>query len=129
MLTPKAPETSFELYTALGGLFGEGDREQALVLVLLRLAQEVEALRTALMDPATPEAVRARYREAWAQTAVLGHDAAGPTGGTEKVLRRFFPWEEHGPFGPEQLMMERLGFSPEEKAALVAQMEEAQQRT
>jgi hypothetical protein len=124
------PKTSYELYRALAEHYHQGTSNAALVTLLFRLTVEVEALREALSSPETPEAVRQVYRQAYARTAVLAHNAAGPTGGAEKILRKFFPREasdDH--FASELAMMKRLGATPEEQQALRDKMEEVEMYT
>lgn len=126
------PSTSHEVYRALALRYGRDPFHAALVQLLFRLSSEVEALREALSSPETPEAVREVYRQAYARTAVLSHNAAGPLGGPEKVLRRFFPAEEaqaHERFHSEVEMMKRLGATPEEQQALRDKMEEVEMYT
>jgi hypothetical protein len=130
MSSPDRPATSYEIYSALAQHYSLGPTHPGLVTLLFRLTMEVEALREALSSPETPESVRQAYREAYKRTAVLSHNAAGPTGGTEKVLRTFFPWEaREDRFNAELEMMKRLGASPEELEALRDKMEEVEMYT
>jgi hypothetical protein len=97
----------------------QGPAQAAVVTLLYRLTMEVEALREALSSPQTPDAVRAAYRRAYERKAVESHNSAGPTGGTEKILDRFFPWEAADDrFAPELVMMARLGATLEEQQEL-----------
>jgi hypothetical protein len=73
--------------------------------------------------------VRDAYRAAYARIAVLSHNAAGPTGGEEKILRRFFPREGGDRFAAEVAMMQRLGATPEEQQAMKAKLEEVETYT
>jgi hypothetical protein len=124
MSSPENPNTSWAIYHALGQQFMQGGSQASLAMLLLRLITEVEALREALSRPETPEAVRQSYREAYARIAVLSHNAAGPSGGAEKLLRRFVPPNTPTDrFAPELAMLERLGASEEDKQALRAEME------
>lgn len=68
----------------------------------------MEALREALSSPDTPESVRQSYREAYARIAVLSHNAAGPSGGLQKILARYFPRDRAGheaEYTTERMMM------------------------
>jgi hypothetical protein len=131
MTPPEDPMSSWAIYQALTKQFMQGGSQMHLVTVLHRLLVEVEALREALSSPETPEAVRAAYRQAYERTASLSHNAAGPTGGVEKVLARFFPSEtktdrsgtNKGRFASEMAMMDRLGASEEDKQALREELE------
>lgn len=124
------PKTSYEMYRAMAEHYYQGTSNAALVKLLFRLTMEIEALREALSSPETPEAVREAYRQAYGRTAVLSHNAAGPTGGAEKVLREFYPWEASDDrFASEMAMMKRLGATPEEQQALRDKMEEVEMYT
>jgi hypothetical protein len=124
MTPPEDPNTSWAIYKALGQQFMQGGSQASLVTLILRLIMEVEALREALSSPETPEAVRESYRQAYARIAVLAHNAAGPSGGAEKLLRRFVPPNTPADrFAPELAMMARLGASEEDREALRAEME------
>jgi hypothetical protein len=130
MSASDAANTVWAAYRALGEQFARGGSNAALAMLLLRLMVEVEALREALASPETPEAVRQSYRQAYARIAVLSHNAAGPFGGTEKVLRRFLPSDgEAGRFAPELAMLARLGASAEEQQALRDKLEEVEMYT
>ena len=125
-----SPKTSFELYYEMAKQYSQSPFNAALVTLLFRLTTEVEALREALSSPETPESVREAYRQAYARTAVLSHNSAGPSGGTEKVLRKFFPRENSDDrFTSELAMMKRLGATPEELQALRDKMEEVEMYT
>jgi len=118
------PNNAREIYQALFEYFGKGSSEATLVMIISRLMIEVEALREALASPETPEAVRQAYRQAYERTAVLSHNAAGPTGGMEKVLRRFFPHKTDSErFSSEMAMLERLGASSAEQQAIREELE------
>jgi hypothetical protein len=131
MTPPEDPISSWTIYRALSEQFMQGGTQTQVVMLLMRLLIEVEALREALSSPETPEAVRVAYRKAYERIATLSHNAAGPSGGVEKVLRQFFPTDPKalrlGPskdrFAPEMVMMDRLGASEEDKQALREQME------
>jgi hypothetical protein len=130
MSLPELPKTSYEMYRALAEHYSLGPSNAALVALLFRMTMEIEALREALSSPATPEAVREAYRHAYARTAVLSHNSAGPTGGAEKVLRQFLPWEASDDrFCSELVMMKRLGATPEEQQALRDKLEEVEMYT
>jgi len=116
--------SSWAIYQALLKQFMQGGSQVHLITVLMRLLTEVEALREALSSPETPEAVRAAYRKAYERTASLSHNSAGPSGGMEKVLARFFPeGTPTGRFPSEMAMMDRLGASEEDKQALYEHLE------
>ncbi|HVH44821.1 MAG TPA: hypothetical protein VM925_20850 [Labilithrix sp.] len=124
---------SIEMWKALAGHTQSTDG-WALTELVLRLAMEVEALRSALTDPRVPAEVRIAYREAYASTALLSHDATGPTGGSEKVLRKYFPHEpqdgtEREDIAGELAMLARLGADEVARSAHAAMAEEAEQYT
>lgn len=124
------PKTSYQMYHAMAQHYYQGPSNAALVTLLFRMTMEIEALREALSSPETPEAVREAYRHAYARTAVLSHNAAGPTGGAEKVLRKFYPWEDsEDRFASKLEMMKRLGATEEEQQALRDKMEEVEMYT
>lgn len=124
MSTSDPPNTAREIYQALFDYFGKGSSEATLVMLVFRLMIEVEALREALSSSDAPEHVRQSYRLAYERTAVLSHNAAGITGGMEKVLRRFFPQGTGSErFVPEMAMMERLGATSEDLQALRDELE------
>ncbi|MCY1083624.1 hypothetical protein [Archangium lansingense] len=130
MNAPDRPKTSYEMYRAMAEHYHQGPSHAALVTLLFRMTMELEALREALSSPQTPESVREAYREAYKRTAVLSHNAAGPTGGAEKILREFLPWEgSDDRFASEMAMMKRLGTTPEEQQALREKMEEVEMYT
>ena len=124
MSTTDTPNTAREIYQTLFDYCGKGSSEATLVMMLLRLMFEVEAMREALSRPDTPESVRQSYRQAYERTAVLSHNAAGFTGGMEKVLRRFVPQgTDSERFVPEMAMLERLGATPLEMQTLRDELE------
>ncbi|KFE66226.1 hypothetical protein [Hyalangium minutum] len=122
--------TSWELYRHLAEIHERGSPEAGLVVLLSHLLTEVEALREALSSPETPEAVRQSYRQAYERIAVLSHNSAGPSGGVEKIIRRFVPDKTHTDrFAPELKMMERLGATKQEQQALREEMEKVEMYT
>jgi hypothetical protein len=124
MSSPEETINSWAIYRALGEQFAQGGAQAPLAMLLLRLITEVEALREALSSPETPEPVREAYRQAYERIAVLSHNAAGPAGGAEKVLRRFVPPSTPvDRFAPEMAMLARLGASEKDQQALRAEME------
>jgi len=124
MTPPEDPSSSRAVSQALTQQFMQGGSQMYLVMVLMRLLVEVEALREALASPETPEAVRAAYRKAYERTASMSHNSAGLTGGMEKVLSCFFPsGTRTGRFPSEMEMMERLGASQEDLQALLEHLE------
>jgi hypothetical protein len=119
--------TSFTCYLDLAQHTRLGASHHTVVELLLRLCTEVEALRQALADPRVPAGVRASDRDAHARTVTLAHDAAGPTGGREKILRSYFNREPDAHrLDPELTMAARLGAGPEEVEALRATLEEVE---
>ncbi len=130
MPTTPFPASARELHAALFAHYSQGGGASAVVTVLVRLLVEVEALREALSHPDTPQAVRQCYREAYARVAVLSHNAAGLSGGMEKVLERFVPESVPGQsYASEMGMLERLGATAEQRREVGAEMELAQQFT
>lgn len=130
MTEPKIPNSSWELYRALMEQFSKSPSEAALAFLVARLMMEVEALREALSSPSTPEAVRQSYRQAYERIAVLSHNSAGPSGGEEKIIRRFVPDQTRTDrFAPELTMLQRLGGTAEEQQTLREAMEEVEMYT
>ena len=126
------PKTSVELWKQLGELYSTAPQVWPVVEIVVALAREVDALRTALSDPRVPEPVRLAYREAYAAASLRSHDAGGPTGGWEKTLRRLFPLpaadgsaEDLG----ELALLERLGLSADERARHQARLREVEMNT
>ena len=128
-------------------LCGGGDsaaRLSVLSRLVVDLLVEVEALSGALAashagaasgpthqgydTPCHDEALtdgEGAYPGAYVDAAYVLHNAAGPTGGVEKLLARFYP---DGAAGPrEALMLRRLGFSEAEIDRFVAAAEQAGQ--
>lgn len=83
-----------------------------LVAVVMDLMMEVEALRRAI-------ASASGYPEAYRSTALLTHDASGPSTGWDKLLHRFYPEDQdaRGRAWRESLMLRRLGCSSEDLEA------------
>jgi hypothetical protein len=128
-------------------LYGAGDpaaRIDALASVVIDLLVEVEALRGAALGaqggdrgepvhggydiPCHDETLaegKGAYSAAYVDAAYVLHNAAGPTGGVEKLLARYYPAGGSGP--REALMLKRLGFSAAEVARFVAAAEHAGQ--
>lgn len=130
MTEPKIPNTSWELFRALAEHFSKGTSEASLTFLVLRLMMEVEALREALSSPETPESVRQSYRQAYERIAVLSHNSAGPSGGAEKIIRRFVPDKTRTDrFAPELTMLGRLGATEQEQQTLREAMELAEMYT
>lgn len=132
MSSPEEPLTSWSLYSALMEKLMKDDSSAAIIHVLSRLLTEVEALREALSSPDTPESVRQSYREAYARIAVLSHNAAGPSGGLQKILARYFPRDRAGheaEYAAERMMMKRLGATEEETEKLCEKMDEVSMYT
>ena len=104
--------------------------------LVLDLLLEVEALRSALLLAAGAKGVAGKqttYGRAYRSTALLSHDAAGPSGGWEKLLAVWLGDQEEGPGnGPrlrELAMLKRLGYSEQELKAYVEEAEGYESRT
>ena len=87
------------------------ERIRALTELVLYLLHEVEALRTLHAELAPDDEQRRRYREAYRKASLLAHNAAGPTTGTEKLIRAWLapPGEPR-----EVALLLRLGCTDEE---------------
>lgn len=130
MSHPTDATTSRETFHALLKVMMQDEAHASLINLLIRMLIEVEALRHALSHPDMPESVRQAYRQAYEQIAELSHNAAGSSGGVEKVLSHFVPRKaSSGRFAPERMMMVRLGASKQDIEALCEQMEEAESFT
>jgi hypothetical protein len=127
-------------------LYGGGDpavRLETLSRLLVDLLVEVEALRGAVAQLSVGAAGRPvhgrydipchdetlvegkqAYPAAYVDAAYVLHNAAGPTGGIEKLLARFYP--ANGDESRETLMLRRLGFSDAEIAQFVEAAEQAE---
>ena len=102
-----------------------GESHRAIALMLNRLFVEVEALRAALADPAVPESVRSSYRKAYVDTTIDAHCSVG-IGHT--ILSHFFaPTTNY--YGEDLMMLERLGMSDPEIAAVEAEVEKVSRYT
>jgi hypothetical protein len=108
-------------------------RVDLLISLVLDLFGEVEALREAMIQ-ASPETRGERvrigcdipcraveraltpYQRAYLDGAYRLHNSAGPTGGAQKLLARFYPAEAGGDGRAwrERLLLHRLAFSAEE---------------
>jgi len=95
------------------------EKVEALTELVLALLMEVEALRAGLMDESQARGVTLKdspYGRAYRSTALLTHNAAGPSGGVEKLLQRWVSnhTTRSGIALRESLMLIRLGYSQEE---------------
>jgi hypothetical protein len=117
------------MYYSLYDHYKLGPSHAALVTLLFRMTMEIEALRAALSSPETPEAVREAYRHAYAETAVTSYSCAGGSGGAEKILATFFPWDASDGRFAEGMMMERLGATQDELRELADDMGSAMTQT
>jgi hypothetical protein len=137
----------------VSSLFTSSDvhaRLGTLVTLVLDLLMEVEALREALMrlEAGTHAADRSdgcestcrgliqlcgksAYGRAYLDTAYLTHNNAGPSGGLDKLLAKFYPLgsDEAGRTWRESLLLDRLGFSEPEIAEYMKAAEEAEMFT
>lgn len=122
--------TQVEMVRDVFGPIGGDDREalvrrvQALTVLALDLLAEVEALRQIhIAEPA--------YRDAYRQTGLLTHDAAGPTSGWQKLLGRFYPRQRaaDGRVWRESLMLDRLGAEAADIDVFRREAEEMEQYT
>jgi hypothetical protein len=140
------PKTAREIALAMSGLGELPDRVAVLSDVVLDLLVEVEALRDALARTKAGGAARpvhggydlpctdrelaegkAAYPAAYVDTAFVPHNGAGPSGGIEKLLARFYPTDAREP--REAIMLRRLGFTDAEIARFFAATRQAQQFT
>jgi hypothetical protein len=120
----------------ISSLFAARDRDvhiDVLVTLVLDLFMEVEALREALIridsrtfEPRGGEYFeldyessvlsfgKSTYQKAYLDAAYETHNNAGPSGGLDKLLARFYPaaGDDLGRTWRECLLLERLGFSP-----------------
>jgi hypothetical protein len=121
--------TGSDIFVAL---FSENSRDKidALTQLVQTLLMEVEALRAAAIEdgraPGTSSQATA-YARAYRRTALLSHNAAGPSTGIEKLLARWISPETtcNGIAVPEILMLRRLGYSEDE---IRRYMQEAEQQ-
>jgi hypothetical protein len=133
MSNSETSDAAKEIYRALAGLAlndNVGKSMESLVEVVFRLMTELEAIREALSSPDIPEQVRQSYRLAYERIAVLSHNAGGISGGTERILGRFFPsTSESDRFHCEMVMMVRLGATGDELRTLREQLDEVESYT
>ncbi|MBL8866628.1 MAG: hypothetical protein JNK93_13800 [Planctomycetia bacterium] len=127
------PKSAREIAWALSGVGDLADRVEALSQVVLGLMVEVEALRDALARtkaggtalpvhggndiPCTARELvegKAAYPAAYVDTAFVPHNAAGPSGGIDKLVARFYPADSREP--RETIMLRRLGYTHAEIA-------------
>ena len=104
--------------------------------LVLNLLVEVEALRRALLLDAKAKGVAGKqttYGQAYRSTALLSHDAAGPSGGLEKLLAMWLGDQAdrslNGARLRELAMLKRLGYSEQELEEYVAEAESYEMRT
>jgi hypothetical protein len=109
----------------------EGDDREALATrvsvltsLVFDLMAEVEALRQAHVSDAA-------YRAAYRDVGLLTHNSAGPSAGWQKLLARYYPERRFadGRVWRESVMLQRLGFTPDEIAAFQQQADEMEQYT
>lgn len=105
---------------------------EVLVQMVFDLFVEVEALRSMSLNPRA--GLIDIYAEAYRETALTSHSSIGPTSGLDKLLSQFYPRAHAEPSGSaagrrvwrESLLLERLGYTPEELESfkqLAAEME------
>jgi hypothetical protein len=104
--------------------------------LVLDLLIEVEALRCALLLEAKAKGVAGKdttYGRAYRSTALLSHDAAGPSGGLEKLLAVWLGDQaDHSLNGfrlRELAMLRRLGYSEQELEEYARAAESYEMRT
>ena len=128
-------EYTRDVMRRLQGAAGTEAHLGALTTMVLELLAEVEALRSTV---ATSPALTAHYRQHYERTALLAHNAAGPMGGQTRLLMALFgsgPAPELAFGGLEDSvrrevnMLERLGASPAEVTAHLAEVEAHATRT
>lgn len=117
-------------------LFQKDTTEKVEVLkeLVLALLMEVEALRSGLLEESQTRGVTLKnssYGRAYLSTALLTHNAAGPSGGVEKLLERWVSSRttSNGISFREALMLMRLGYSQEEIENYAAEAESYETRT
>ncbi|MDC0672061.1 hypothetical protein [Nannocystis radixulma] len=123
-----AQPDAHDIYRSLYEHAKIGESHTLLVDLVLRLFFEVEALRAAIADPSCPEGVRRRYRAAYEAAAVERHCSVGLTNGDAELLKHFFPGSG-GTFQPYLAMLERLGATPEQLAAIRARLDKVSSYT
>ena len=108
----------------------------ALTQMVLTLAMEVEALREAQIRESRAQGIEPKnsaYGKAYYDTGLLTHDAAGPSGGVDKLLWRFYPPGGNRPAEDidlrEALMLIRLGYSPDEIREYATRADAFEERT
>jgi hypothetical protein len=107
---------------------------EVLTELVLALLMEVEALRSALLEEsqARGETLKnSSYGQAYRSTALLTHNAAGPSCGVEKLLERWVSSRRTRNSIPlrETLMLMRLGYSQEEIEKYAEEAESYEMRT
>jgi hypothetical protein len=120
-----------DIVRALHSRENTASRIEVLSRLVIDLLVEVEALRDALLrltlggasgsvhkgydapchDKSLTEG-KGAYPAAYVDAAYVLHNAAGPSGGEEKLLARYYP--ESGDKLREALMLQRLGFTDDE---------------
>ncbi len=66
---------------------------------------------------------------AYWKTALLTHDATGPTGGREKLIGRFYGFPKEEPDWRESVFMRRLGLSEQDISLYKGRAEQAETYT
>lgn len=110
------------------------EKVEVLKDLVFALLMEVEALRSGLMEESQARGVTLKnssYGRAYLSTALLTHNAAGPSGGVEKLLERWVSRRttSNGISSREVLMLMRLGYSQEELENYAAEAESYETRT
>lgn len=132
-----------EIGMALSGAGDPMTRLEALSRVVVDLLVEVEALRTAVAElsggpagkpgtdrydgPCHDESLvedKPAYAAAYVNSAYALHNSAGPSGGIDKIVGRFYPANGSGPREP--LMLRRLGYSEAAVARFLQAAEHAE---
>ena len=112
-----------------GLYFGNSDEKiRVLTECVFALAMEVEALREAMIEESKAKGIVPKdspYGRAYYETALLTHNSAGPSSGTDKLFKRWFSGRNTpNHLDPrEALMLMRLGFSPHEISAYSTEAE------
>jgi hypothetical protein len=112
----------------------ENPKLASLAEIVMALMMEVEALREAIIEESRVKGIAPKdssYGKAYYQTALLTHNAMGPSDGWHKLARLFFSnnTTPNGIALREALMLLRLGYSPEEIEEYAAKAEENEMLT
>jgi hypothetical protein len=111
---PKLPRSMREPVGLMGGdAETTEDRLHVLTNVIFELLVEVEALRAERIESSRRKGgdpSKSPYAKAYADTRLLTYNGAGPTQGTDKLLRLWFGRSDSD--SVEVGMLTRLGYSP-----------------